>query len=83
MVNEAKRKVALDDIRENIARSGQHVYVVAGGSTPRFAYTIGVSESIGIELILAGAVFYTLDEVVRIINEIAVQLKAQRDRRGL
>jgi hypothetical protein len=81
MANEAEKKQALDDIRENIARSGQHVYVVAGGSTPRFAYTIGVSESIGVELILAGAVFYTLDEVVRIINEIAAQLKAQRDRR--
>ncbi|HTC95902.1 MAG TPA: DUF4262 domain-containing protein [Terriglobales bacterium] len=80
MANEAEKKQALDRIRENIARSGQHVYVVSGGNTPRFAYTIGVSESIGVELILAGAIFYMKDEVVKIINDIAAQLKAQRDR---
>jgi hypothetical protein len=80
MTNEAPKKQMLDRIRENIARSGQHVYVVSGGDTPRFAYTIGVSESIGVELILAGAIFYMKDEVVNIINDIAAQLKAQRDR---
>src|ERR1041385_3718369 len=80
MKNEAQRKLALDHIRENIARRGQHVYVVSGGETPRFAYTIGVSESMDVELILAGAIFYMKDEVVKIINDIAGQLKAQRDR---
>ncbi len=58
MATEAERKQALDRIRENIAREGHHIYLVSGGAaTPRFAYTIGVSESIGVELILAGAVF--------------------------
>lgn len=80
MTNETQKKQALDRIRENIARSGQHVYVVSGGETPRFAYTIGVSESVGIELILAGAIFYMKDEVVKILNEIATQLRAQRSR---
>ncbi len=80
MTNEAQKKQMLDRIRENIARSGQHVYVVSGEDTPRFAYTIGVSESLGVELILAGAIFYMKDEVVKIINDIAAQLKAQRDR---
>jgi hypothetical protein len=75
-----KRKIAaLDQIRENIARKGRHIYVVAGGAEPRFAYTIGVSESIGAELILAGASFYLNDEVAPIINDIAAQLKPQRD----
>jgi hypothetical protein len=81
MVTEAQRKQALDEIRENIARSGHHVYVVSGGQTPRFAYTIGVSESIGVELILAGAILYMMEEVGTIINDIAGQLKAQPDRR--
>jgi hypothetical protein len=81
MMKEAQQKQVLDRIRENIARSGQHVYVVSGGETPRFAYTIGVSESVAVELILAGAIFYMKDEVVRIINDIAVQLKAQRERK--
>lgn len=80
MKNEAQRRQALDHIRENIARSGHHVYVVSGGVTPRFAYTIGVSESVGIEVILAGAVFYMKDEVVKIINDTVTQLKAQRHR---
>jgi hypothetical protein len=80
MKNETKQKPALDRIRENIARSGHHVYVVSGGATPRFAYTIGISESLAVELILAGAVFYMKDEVLKIINGTAAQLKAQRDR---
>ncbi|HWX55735.1 MAG TPA: DUF4262 domain-containing protein [Verrucomicrobiae bacterium] len=80
MTNEVQKRQMLERIRENIARSGQHVYVVSGGETPRFAYTIGVSESVGVELILAGAIFYMKDEVVKIINDIATQLKAQRDR---
>jgi hypothetical protein len=80
MMNEIPPKRVLDRIRENIARSGHHVYVVSGGETPRFAYTIGLSESVGAELVLAGAVFYMYDEAVKIINDIAAQLKAQRDR---
>jgi len=63
MISDAQRKQALDDIRENIVRSGYHVYLVFGGTTPRFAYTIGVSETLGFELVLAGAVFYMRDEV--------------------
>jgi len=79
MENEAARKLALDRIRENIARSGHHIYVVSGGETPRFAYTVGVSESIGSELVFAGAILYMKDEVLKIINDIAAQLKRDRE----
>lgn len=78
-MNEIQKKRVIDRIREAIARSGQYVCVVSGGETPRFAYTIGVSESVGVELILAGAVFYIKDEVLKIINNVAAQLKAERD----
>jgi hypothetical protein len=78
MADEVPRKLALERIRENVARSGHHIYVVAGGTVPRFAYTIGVSESVGFELILAGAIFYMKDELVRIINDIVRQVKMQR-----
>src|SRR5215467_918026 len=82
MATEAHKKQALDEIRKNIAQSGHHVYAVSGGGAdPRFAYTIGVSESIGVELILAGAILYMYDDVGTIINDIAAQLKAQADRR--
>ncbi|HLJ85746.1 MAG TPA: DUF4262 domain-containing protein [Candidatus Angelobacter sp.] len=79
MTNETLKKQMLDRIRENIARTGQHVYVISGGETPRFAYTIGVSELIGFELIFAGGIFYMKDETVKILNDIAAQLKEQRD----
>jgi hypothetical protein len=73
-----QRERALEVIRENIVRSGHHIYVVSSaGQTPRFAYTIGVTESVGVELILAGAIFYMKDDVVKIINEILPQMKAQ------
>jgi hypothetical protein len=80
MKDTPQQKVALDCIRENIARNGHHIYVVSGGATPRFAYTIGVSESVGVELILAGAIFYMKDDVLKIINDVATQSKAQHDR---
>ena len=80
MAQNNQRERALEVIRENIARSGNHTYVVsAGGQTPRFAHTIGVSESIGVELILAGAIFYMKDDLVTIINEILAKMKAQPD----
>ncbi len=80
MADEAKRKAALEQIREHIARKGHHIYVVVGSVIPRYAYTIGVSESIGAELILAGASFYGNDDVVEIVTDIAAQLKAERNR---
>lgn len=79
MVSEEQRKRALDDIRENISRYGHHTYMVLGEATPRFAYTIGVSESVGVELLLAGAVFYMRDEVAKIIRDAVAHLRANRD----
>ena len=76
---DARRKRALRRIRDNIARSGHHIYIVAGEETPRFAYTIGVSEAIGVELILAGACFYSNRVVVQIINNLVPRLKSGDD----
>jgi len=81
MATEAQKRRALEDIRENIARSGLHVYMVISDTSPRFAYTIGLSESVGAELILAGAVFYMKDDVLQIIKAIASDLKAAHERR--
>jgi hypothetical protein len=81
MASEEQRRKALEDIRENIARSGLHVYMVISDVTPRFAYTIGLSESVGAELILAGAAFYMKDAVMQIIKDIASELNAAHERR--
>ena len=69
------RNVMLEMIRSNIAKYGHHIYLVLGGPSPRFAYTIGVSPKMGAELIFAGASFYLTEDVKRIINEIVEQLR--------
>lgn len=66
-------------IRLNIATSGHHIYMVAGGASPRFAYTIGISEATGYELIFAGGSYFHADDVTHIINKIAVCLKQEDD----
>lgn len=70
------RTEMLATIRDNIARHGHHIYIIAGGPAPRFSYTIGLRETVGSELVLAGAVFYMSSEVTRIVNHLASQLRA-------
>lgn len=69
------RKAMLDKIRSNIINSGHHIYLIVGGASPRFAYTIGISESSHHELILAGALYYSTTEAKQIINGIASELR--------
>jgi hypothetical protein len=66
----------LEAIRANISKYGHHITLVAGGSVPRFAYTIGISPIIGAELVFAGGTFYSVEEVKQIINGIAENLVA-------
>jgi Domain of unknown function (DUF4262) len=75
MTNDDKRKAALDEIRLNIAQHGFHIYVVTGGGDPLYGYTIGLSQSLGVELVFAGAYFYGLDDVPKIIGSIVADLK--------
>jgi len=70
---------ALDKIRCNITNFGHHIYVVAGGPNPRFSYSVGLSEVIGAEVIMAGSSFYSIDEVGEIINGIAKMLRSNMD----
>lgn len=70
------RKEALQLIGSDIERYGHHVYIVSNGPVPRFAYTVGLRNSTGFELILAGAIVYFKDEVMEIINDIASKLKS-------
>lgn len=66
-------KPALEAIARTIAKHGHHVYIISGTSSPRFSYTIGLTESLGAELILAGAACFDGRTVLRIVNEIAAQ----------
>jgi len=73
----ARRASALERIASNIREYGYHAYHVSGGPLPRFAYTIGLRESMGAELLLGGVTFYTLDEVKEIIESIYEQSRAR------
>jgi hypothetical protein len=74
MRSEEKRLNAKNKIHENIAEFGFHTYVVTGGGYPHFGYTIGLTESLGAELILAGTYFYRLDDVSKLIARVKREL---------
>ena len=71
----AARQAELNEIRQNIIQYGVHIYCVVGGCTPRFAYTIGLSESLGAELILPATYFYELNEVSKVIKSVIAGLQ--------
>jgi hypothetical protein len=68
------RRKALEEIRQHIAEYGFHTYVVTGGGYPHFGYTIGLTESLGAELVLPGTYFYRLSEVSELIKGITGKL---------
>jgi hypothetical protein len=76
MTDDTNREAALKEIRQNIAEYGFHTYVVTGSGVPHYGYTIGLSESLGAELVLAGSYFYELTEVSKIIRSIARELRS-------
>ena len=62
---------ALARIRADIAKYGQHVLLVQSGAAPRFLYTVGASERLGHELVLAGTVTLMAREAHRVIQRAA------------
>ncbi len=57
-MNNTDRAKWLEKIKHNIESHGFHMYLVMGGLTPRFVYSIGLSPVIGFEIVFAGAIFY-------------------------
>lgn len=75
-MNSGTRDERLQKIRSDIERYGNSVALVSAGSVPRYAYTIGLREAIGFELVMPGALYYTAKEVQQIVNACAVALRA-------
>ena len=73
-----KRTHAHARITRNIRDYGYHVYVVSGGPTPRWAYTIGLSPRIGYELVFAGGATYPKSAVLEILRNWASMLGSQK-----
>jgi len=80
MTNDPKRETVLNEIRQNIAENGFHIYAVTGSGEAHYGYTIGLNESLGTEQILAGAYFYELNEVGKVIRSIAGKLRTPASR---
>lgn len=76
-MDDSERKLALAKIRSNIARHGYHVYVIGGNEVPRYAYTIGLFDKLGAELIFAGGYYFSVDEVKSIIDVAATELSKE------
>lgn len=62
------REAMLGKIRANIEKSGRHIYSVLGGESPRYLYTIGLSQKAGFEIILAGQATVPLKAAARLVN---------------
>lgn len=61
-------------VRDNISRHGHHITLVQGGLAPRFAYTVGLTPLRSVELVLAGACWFSAAEVGVILNSLAARL---------
>lgn len=64
----------IDAIKRNIKKHRFHVYVVDGGPTPRFSYTIGLLDSVGAEVVFAGGAFFEATQCSAIVDSISKRL---------
>lgn len=71
------REARLQKIRSNITNCGYHLYVISGGVCPRYAYTIGLKDRLGHELVFAGGAYFLLEDVKRIIDTALFNLDAK------
>jgi len=66
-------------IQININNHGYHLTIVNSQQEPRYAYTIGLLDLLGYELIFAGGIYFLKDDLFLIIKEIVNNLKANND----
>lgn len=69
-------KEFLHIIRTNIDEIGYHLTLVNGGQHPDFSYSIGLTEKLGFELIIAGGGFISIEENESVFNCIFNKLKS-------
>ncbi len=65
-------------MRSNIERHGCHIYNVMGGESPRYAYTVGLHEKYGMELVLAGLVTMPTSLTASLLNRAVGLLRDQQ-----
>ncbi|WP_462249229.1 DUF4262 domain-containing protein [Ekhidna sp.] len=60
----------LELIQSNIHEHGYHVTIVNSKTDPRYAYTIGLFEDYGFELILSGGIIFLKEDLYRIFESV-------------
>lgn|GEM_PF-468973 len=73
-----RRERFLQQMRSNIEKHGCHIYNVLGGESPRYAYTVGLLERLGFEVVLAGLVTMSTSTTASLLNRVARLLEKQR-----
>ena len=69
----------LSKIKANIAQYGYHKTAVTGGELPRFAYTIGCKDTLGVEFVFAGGEYYSYVSTGEIIDNIVSLARSEPD----
>ena len=72
MKNEKNEFISL--IKANIKEFGFHITIVNSYTEPRYAYSIGLNEKFGFELIFAGGIIFYEKDIYEIFNSIATEL---------
>lgn len=65
---------AIKRIRSNIEQDGFHLYQILPDSTPGYFYTVGLTEKIGAEVVLAGGAYFQDAERIEIVRRIATKV---------
>ncbi|WP_299116456.1 DUF4262 domain-containing protein [uncultured Winogradskyella sp.] len=66
-------------IKSNIEEFGYHVTLVTSSTEPRYAYTIGLYQKFGLELVFAGGIFYMKNQVLSIFKVIIDELNKEKE----
>jgi hypothetical protein len=78
------RAERLRKIRAHIEQHGVSITLVSGGSsTPRFAYTIGLHDGPGFDLVVGGAAYFSSHEVHHIVDRCATAVREDAAVRAL
>jgi Domain of unknown function (DUF4262) len=72
------KKQFLELIQSNIDKYEFHVTTVTSMTPPRYAYTIGLSNLLGFELIFAGGIIFLKDDLSLIFDTIVEELKTEK-----
>jgi len=72
------KKSFLALINSNILRYGYHITIVNSNTIPRYAYSIGLQEMLGFELIFAGGIMFLKDDVTLIFDRFVEAFKMNK-----